>query len=157
MPQPSESLAAELRAVFAAEATTALRYAYFAQIAETEGHTQIAELFTDLADSITCAAHGHLDVLRDATLATGFRDVGDTPLNLASSVTAALEQSGETYPRLTAAALDEGGADLASWLTTLMALKKKHTARLDAALQEMARHSDEPAGDPALTGVRNDR
>ncbi|WP_055494260.1 ferritin family protein [Streptomyces sp. TP-A0356] len=140
----SESFAAGLRATLAAEALTVQRYTYFAQIAEIEGRTEIAKLFRDLAASVACAAHGHLDVLRDHVP----QGIGDTALNLASSVAEALRDADGTYPELTAAAFDEGQVDVASWLTTAAALKKAHVARLDAALRELA----EPAGrEPALT------
>jgi len=156
MPQLTDALVADLRAALAAEATAALRYTYYARTAGIEGHAQVAELFTALAGSAACAAHGHLDILRDAEPASGEREVGETPVNLASSVTGALEQSGQSYPRLVAAALDEGHADVASWLTALMALKKRHIVRLDAALNELARASDDLVGTTTRTGARDD-
>ncbi|MFF9205425.1 ferritin family protein [Streptomyces sp. NPDC014986] len=141
----SDTLAGDLRAALAVEAASALRYTYFAQTAEIEGHADVARLFTELADSLVCAAHGHLDVLRDTDTETaGHQDgVGDSRLNLASSVVAALHDAGELYPRLTSAALEEGHADTASWLSTLEALKKQHTARLKAALDDLTRTSGE--------------
>lgn len=133
----SEGFTAELRAVLAAEALSAQRYTYFAQVAEIEGHTEVAQHFTDLAASVACAAHGHLDVLRDATVEGTGPDIGETALNLASSVADALQDAGEAYPRLTAAAHAEGQVDIASWLTTLAALKKSHVTKLDALLSEL--------------------
>ncbi|WP_189939024.1 rubrerythrin family protein [Streptomyces sulfonofaciens] len=142
----SDVFAADLRSALAAEATSALRYTYFAQVAEIEGHTEIARLFTELADSVTCAVHGHLDVIRDATAPDDERrDIGETGLNLASSVAGALQDAGEVYPRLMTAAHEEGHADVASWLTTLTALKKRHTARLDAALESLTGAPSEAA------------
>jgi rubrerythrin len=143
----SDALAGNLRAALAAEAASALRYSYFAQTAEIEGHGEIARLFTELADSLVCAAHGHLDVLRDIGDPDSADGVGDTRLNLASSVVDALHDSGELYPRLTAAAHEEGHADAASWLSTLTALKKRHTGRLKAALDHLTRA---PGEQPAL-------
>ncbi|MER6010846.1 rubrerythrin family protein [Streptomyces bluensis] len=134
----TDAFAADLRSALAAEATSTLRYTYFAQIAEVEGHTEIAQLFTELAESISCAVHGHLDVLRDATAPDQHSDVGETRLNLASSVVSALQDASELYPRLTTTAHTEGHADIASWLTTLTALKKRHTARFNAALASLA-------------------
>ncbi|MCX2924096.1 rubrerythrin family protein [Streptomyces sp. NEAU-W12] len=133
----SDGLAADLRSAIAAEATAALRYTYFAQIAEVEGHTEIGQLFTELAESTRCVVHGHLDVLRDATTPGQRNDIGDTPLNVASAVVGALQDAGELYPRLASSAHAEGHADVASWLTTLTALKKRHTARFDMALTNL--------------------
>ncbi|GAA3173206.1 MULTISPECIES: ferritin family protein [Streptomyces] len=141
----SDRLAADLRAALAAEAASAVRYTYFAHTAEIEGHSEVARLFGELADSLVCAAHGHLDVLRDTDSENAGRQdgVGDSRLNLASSVVAALHDAGDLYPRLTSAALEEGQADTASWLSTLTALKKGHTARLQAALDDLTRTSGE--------------
>lgn len=143
----SDGLAGDLRAALAGEAASVLRYTYFAQTAEIEGHGEIARLFTELADSVVCAAHGHLDVLRDAGDPDGQDGVGDTRLNLASSLVDALHDAGELYPRLTTAAHEEGHADAASWLSTLTALKKRHTGRLKAALDDLTRS---PGEQPAL-------
>ncbi|MFF0591427.1 rubrerythrin family protein [Streptomyces sp. NPDC003781] len=144
----SNALATGLRSALASEATAMLRYTYFAQIAEIEGHTEIARLFTELADSTGCAVHGHLDVLRDATGPEQQNDIGETRLNVASSVAGALQDASELYPRLTATAHEEGHADIASWLTTLAALKKRHTVRFDAALVSL---TGAPDADPLPT------
>lgn len=146
----SESFAAAMRAALAGEANSSLRYAYFAQIAEIEGHTEVAGVFSELAESVGCAVHGHLDVLRDAIAPEQRNDIGETRLNLASSVAEALESTTAVYPRLTAAAFEEGHADVASWLTTVAALKKRHTARLDAVLTELTRTTgqDDLGGTP---------
>ncbi|WP_344587407.1 hypothetical protein [Actinomadura vinacea] len=137
--QRSESLVADVRAALAAEAVAVQRYTYFAQVAEIEGHTEIAVLFADLAQSIGCVAHGHLDVLGDtADTADAGRDVGETRLNLATSVAGAMKDAHEGYPGLASAAYGEGRTDVASWLTTLAALKKAHVAKLDAALRDLA-------------------
>ncbi|MER7922786.1 rubrerythrin family protein [Streptomyces sp. NPDC096057] len=141
----SDALAGELRAALAAEAASAVRYTYFAQTAEIEGHGEIARLFTELADTLVCAAHGHLDVLREVGDPERTDGVGDTRLNLASSVVSALHDSGEIYPRLTAATHEEGHADAASWLSTLTALKKRHTGRLKTALDQLTASDAQPA------------
>jgi rubrerythrin len=138
----TEDLLSGLRSAFAAESMTAQRYAYFAQTAEIEGMVDLARLFTELAESAACAAHGHLDMLEYADPATG-QPIGESRLNLAAAVTAALKEASEFYPGLTARAHAEGIADTASWLETLSALKKAHVARLNAALTALSgRHSD---------------
>ncbi|MFD9317591.1 ferritin family protein [Streptomyces sp. NPDC060053] len=143
MAHPSESYADGLHAVLAAEAVCAQRYTYFAQVAETEGHTETARLFTDLAASAACAAHGHLDVLRDLAVEADGPVLGDTRTNLAAAVAEALNEAVETYPRLTTTAHERGHGDVASWLTTLTALKKSHVAKFDTALRELSGASDD--------------
>ncbi|MFF5727185.1 ferritin family protein [[Kitasatospora] papulosa] len=134
MAQLSEGLASGLRSVFAAEAASVQRYTYFAQVAEIEGHGEIARLFTDLAESVGCVAHGHIDALQDIADPHTRKTVGETRLNLAASAAAALAEANDVYPRLTATAHEEGHTDVASWLTTLTAFKQAHLAKLDALL-----------------------
>ncbi|BAU81191.1 rubrerythrin family protein [Streptomyces laurentii] len=134
MAQLSEGLAIGLRSVFAAEAASVQRYTYFAQVAEIEGHGEIARLFSDLAESIGCVAHGHIDALQDIADPHTRKTVGETRLNLAASAAEALTEANEVYPRLTARAHEEGHPDVASWLTTLAALKHAHLGKLDALL-----------------------
>ncbi|WP_330460374.1 rubrerythrin family protein [Streptomyces sp. NBC_00820] len=138
MTQPSDGFLKGVHAKLATEALTVQRYTYFAQIAEIEGHTETAKLFRELAASVACVAHGHLDVLRDRLPQT----LGDTALNLASSLSEALRDAEGTYPDLTADAFEEGQIDVASWLTTAGALKKAHVAKLDAALRELTDSAD---------------
>lgn len=123
----------QLRAAFIAEASTVLRFRYFAQISEIEGSLDTARLFTDLAESAACVAHGHLDFLQTvADPATG-RPMGDTDLNLAAAVSSEIDAATVRYPALAQEAHNEGLADVASWLETLCALKHAHLARLTAA------------------------
>jgi rubrerythrin len=133
MTAPGPAFIPELATAFAAEAMAAQRYGYFAQIAEIEGRTEAAMLFSRLAESVACVAQGHMDVLRDAGEDIE-HPIGDTSTNLASAVQRGLDEGDTLYPRLRAAALAEGLADVASWLTTVMALKQAHLTRLDQAL-----------------------
>jgi len=133
MTAPGPAFLAELATAFAAEAMAAQRYGYFARIAEIEGRTEMAVLFSRLAESVACVAQGHMDVLRDVG-EENENPIGDTSTNLASAVKTELDEADSLYPRLKAAVLTEGLADVESWLTTVMALKQAHLARLDQAL-----------------------
>ncbi|MFE7318743.1 rubrerythrin family protein [Streptomyces sp. NPDC057555] len=128
-----QDLTTRLHAAFAAESMTAQRYFSFAQAAEIEGMVGLARLFSELAESASCAAQGHLDVLHYTDPMTDL-PVGETGLNIASALAACLRESTQTYPDLAALAHASGVADTASWLETLVALKKRHTERLQEAL-----------------------
>jgi rubrerythrin len=130
----SATLHADLRTAFQAESMSVLRYIYFAQVAAIEGHQDTARLFTELAESLSCVAHGHLDFLRYVADPGTDRQIGDTAANLAAATFGELTESTNLYPRLATAAHTEGLADVASWLETLCALKRAHAARLDEAL-----------------------
>ncbi|HEX6343730.1 ferritin family protein [Umezawaea sp.] len=141
MTGPSTRLHPGLRAAFAAEAVAVVRYTYFAQVAEVEGHAEAARLFTEAARSAECAAHGHLDFLRYAGDATTDEPIGETELNVASAVSGVLRDATESYPELVAAAHAEGLADVAGWLTTVAALKNAHTAKFERVLAQLTEHA----------------
>jgi rubrerythrin len=144
--ETSSELLSGLRTAFAAEATTAQRLTYFARIADVEGFPEIARLFDEMADSIACAAHGHLDWLEHAADPSTDRPTGDTELNLGASLQSGLHQASQLYPALAEAARADGLDDLASWFDTLRALKDGHLEKLERALDALtARH-------PAATG-----
>lgn len=128
---------ADLRAAFARESMAAQRYRYFAQIAEIEGYVDIARQFTELAESVGCVAHGHLDLLRSLADPGSGQPMGDTQLNVASAVSGGQQDVTELYPALLAAAHAEGLAEVAGWLRTVEALKKAHLARLEETLASL--------------------
>jgi rubrerythrin len=144
-PQPL----ADLRSAFAAEAMNAQRYAYFAEVAEIEGHAAVAKLFRDLTATAACVARGHLDFLQHAADPTTSRPIDDTRAQLVAALAGAAQEANEFYPQLAGKALDQGQADVASWLETLSALKRSHTAKLDQVLATLA----EPAGRADGSGV----
>ncbi|MGV9295835.1 rubrerythrin family protein [Amycolatopsis sp. NPDC003676] len=134
MTELTEQLSAELSTALTTEAMAVQRYTYFARIAEIEGHREIAQLFTELAETTSCVAHGHLDLLQPIADPATAQPIGDTRLNLASALAGGLRDADEHYPRRTAAAHAAGCADVASWLTSLAALKHTHVARINDAL-----------------------
>jgi rubrerythrin len=138
MTELNKTLYSGLRAAFVSEAMTAQRYTYFAQVAEIEGRVQIAQVFTELAESATCAAHGHIDFLQHFADPATEQPIGETQLNVASAVIGELYEATELYPELVVAARAEGLADVASWLTTMCALKRAHVARLKQVLDALS-------------------
>lgn len=128
----------DLRAAFAAEAMAVQRYTYFAEIAEIEGHQELAQALRELADTTGCVAHGHLDFLRLAADPSTRQPLGGTELNVAAILTGELHESTDLYPKLSEHAHGEGLADVASWLETLTALKGAHVTKLQAALEALS-------------------
>jgi rubrerythrin len=122
------ALVAGLRTAFAAEAMAAQRLTYFARIADIEGHPEIAVLFDEMAESIACAAHGHVDWLEDP--------VG-TERNLSAALASEHREAAELYPALAEAARADGLDEVASWFETLRALKAAHVDRLERALEDL--------------------
>ena len=54
-----------LKAAFAGESQANRRYLYFANKADIEGNSEVANLFRNTAEGETGHAHGHLDYLAD--------------------------------------------------------------------------------------------
>jgi rubrerythrin len=123
----------ELRAAFAADSMAAARYAYFGQVAQVEGLTEAASLFDELAETVLCAAHGHLDLLRQLDESTEGVAVGDTQQNLVAAVDAEVGST-TAYGRLANAAAAGALADVESWAITASARARAHLARLEAVL-----------------------
>ncbi len=142
--ETSKELLSGLRTAFAAEAMTAQRFTYFARVADVEGYPDIARLFDDMAESIACAAHGHVDWLQHVADPSIDLPIGDTQLNLAASVAGALREASQLYPALAEAARADGFADVASWFDTLHALKSSQAAKLERALDALT--AREPGG-----------
>jgi rubrerythrin len=137
MTELSESLFAELRRAFLAEAASTQRYSYFAQIAEIEGRLDVAKLFGELAESLTCVAHGHLDYLKLSGDPVTGGPIGESDQNLAAAMLGELDEASERYPALAEAAHGEGLADVASWFETLGALKRAHVGRIKGVLDAL--------------------
>lgn len=134
MSELSEQTLSDLKNAFAAESATVQRYAYFSQLAEIEGQAEIAKIFSDLAESLACVAHGHFDFLCEAADPASGQPIGETRLNLAAALATELSGATELYPRLADEALGAGLADVASWMMTLIALKRAHSDRLAEVL-----------------------
>jgi rubrerythrin len=134
MSELNDSLYRGLQSTFEAESANVQRYAFFAQIAEIEGHGETARLFRELADSLAVAAQGHLDHLRQVDDPATRLPIGGTEHNLAAALAGELDEGSGTYRALAEEARSEELPDLASWFETLVALKRAHVARLERAL-----------------------
>lgn len=145
MSELSERVLSDLRAAFAAESATIQRYAYFAQLAEMEGQAEVARVFSDLAESLACVAHGHYDFLHEVADPVSGQPTGETSLNLVAALASELRGATEYYPQLADAALGAGLADVGSWMMTLSALKKAHSDRLAEVLTGEPEQADPPA------------
>ena len=137
MSELNDSLYRGLQSTFDAEAANVQRYAFFAQIAEIEGHGDTSRLFRELADSLAVAAQGHMDHLRNVDDPMTRLPIGATEQNLAAALAGELEEASGSYRALAEEARSEEMPDLASWFETLIALKRAHVARLERALDAL--------------------
>jgi len=126
-----------LKEAFAGESQANRRYLFWARQAELEGHTEVAELFRDTAESETGHAFGHLEFL----VAAG--DPG-TDLPMTSTVEALkAAAAGETYeftamyPTFAKTAREEGFEEIADWFSTLARAERTHAGRYEKALEKL--------------------
>ncbi len=115
-----------LKDSFNKEAAAALRYLYFAKLAEIEGLTAVADVFRKFAQGAECSAHGSLDFLKPAGDPETDFGLTDTESNLESALLAEARVSAQDYPAMALTARREGFSDIASWFETLAKLKKAH-------------------------------
>lgn len=117
---------------FVAESTEAQRFAYHAGLTAVQRDLERSTLFHDLAEELSFAAHGHLDLLRALAPAldgSRFGHLGHSPLSIEEC---ALDASPQSYEARAESASRNGLDDVASWFLALAALKRDHYQRIGA-------------------------
>ncbi|OSQ50249.1 rubrerythrin family protein [Thalassospira alkalitolerans] len=125
-----------LRAAFAAEAQTNRRYLYFAQQADIEGYTEVAEMFRAAAEAETGHAFGHLEFLEQVGDPATGQSIGTTRLNLEAALIDEKNEAENRYPEMARAAREEGFDDIADWFESLARVEAAHASRMERALNE---------------------
>lgn len=123
-----------LRRLFSEEAQTGGLYRYFSRIAEFEGYSEFAALFSTMAEAQALFADGHLDFLRTVSDPTTGMPLGETESNLASALESERVASDSAYPAMAKTAHSEGFPAIASWFETLALSRKAHYARFSDAV-----------------------
>ena len=130
---------ANLKDAFAGESQANRRYLYFATVADVEGHPDVAGQFRDTAEGETGHAHGHLDYLKKVgDPATGL-PMGNTELNLKTSVAGETYEYTQMYPGFAKTAREEGFEDVAEWFETLARAERSHAGRFQKGLDSLGK------------------
>lgn len=124
----------QLKSAFARECMLLRRYAWFARMAELEGHDAAAQVFRELAEAVEAHADGTLDYLRMTGDPLTGGAVGPTEENLFAALSAEQDASLRRYPEMARVAREEGRHQEAAWFDTLAAGKRGHLRRLKALL-----------------------
>lgn len=128
-----------LRDAFAGEAMANRRYLYFAQKADIEGKTEVANIFRITADGETGHAFGHMEFLEEiGDPATSF-PIGSTIDNLKSAIAGETHEYTDMYPGMARTAREEGFDDIAEWFETLAMAEKSHAGKFQRALDKVER------------------
>jgi rubrerythrin len=142
----SDDLGAEFDGIvwdaFTNEAAIAALYLYFSSVAHIEHLPEVGEAFREMAESVSCIAHGHFDILRYETDPASGLPRGDTVQNLASAVHTATADASVRYAQMRQQARDAGLEDAVSWIDTVIALKRHHANRLAAMLDKNQRREE---------------
>jgi len=127
-----------LREAFAGESMANRRYTYFAQKADIEGHSDIAEIFRSTAEGETGHSLGHLEFLEEVGDPATGEPMGDTLTNLKSAIAGETHEYTEMYPGMARTAREEGFEDVADWFETLAKAERSHAGRFTKALETLS-------------------
>jgi rubrerythrin len=132
-----EELSTSLWEAFNSEAGTTALYRYFSAVAKIEGFPEVSAILREMAESVECLAHGHFDALRYEADPVSGLPLGDTAQNLISAAHSVTEGALVRYVRMQQLAREAGLEDVASWLGTVIAVKRRHAERLSGALRSV--------------------
>jgi rubrerythrin len=127
-----------LKEAFAGESQANRRYLFFARQAELEGHTEVASLFRDTAESETGHAFGHLEFLAQVGDPATDAPIGTTVDNLKSAAAGETYEFTAMYPTFAKTAREEGFEEIADWFSTLARAERTHAGRYEKALEKLA-------------------
>lgn len=126
-----------LKEAFALESQANMRYRYFANQAELEGHPEMAALFRSTAQGELGHADGHLAFLQACGDPVTGLPFGTTRDNLASALASENLESGDMYIRMGHVARQEGFDDVADWFESLVRAENSHVSRYEKALSQL--------------------
>ena len=126
-----------LKAAFAGESQANRRYLYFANKADIEGNSEVANLFRNTAEGETGHAHGHLDYLAHVGDPATDLPIGSSLNNLKSAVAGETHEYTDMYPGMAKTARNEGFDEIADWFETLAKAERSHANRYAKALAEL--------------------
>jgi rubrerythrin len=127
-----------LKEAFAGESQANRRYLYFAQKADIEGYNDVAAVFRSTAEGETGHAHGHLEFLEETGDPATGEPIGDTVLNLKSSIAGETHEYTDMYPGMARTAREEGFDEIADWFETLAKAEKSHAGKFQKTLDTIA-------------------
>jgi len=126
-----------LKDAFAGESQANRRYTYFAQQADIEGHSEVAEIFRSTAEGETGHALKHLEFLAAVGDPATDLKIGSTADNLRSAIAGETHEYTDMYPGMARTAEEEGFDEIAAWFQTLAMAEKSHAGRFQKTLDKL--------------------
>ena len=127
-----------LKDAFAREAMANRRFLYFAEIADVDGHPEVAAAFREVAESETGHANGHLDYLVDVGDPVTDGPMGDTVDNLTAALASERHDASTVYVTMARTARDEGFDEIADWFASLATAEESHAGRFQELLDGLS-------------------
>jgi rubrerythrin len=131
--------AENLKVAFAGESQANRRYLYFAEKADAEGLSDVAELFRAISKGETKHAFGHFDHLCEGGVgdpATGLQ-VRNTREMLESAIAGEKYEYTEMYPGFAATAREEGFPEIGEWMEVMAKAERVHAQRFQKMLDSL--------------------
>jgi len=131
--------AQNLKVAFAGESQANRRYLFFAEKADTEGASEVSELFQKIAIGETKHAFGHFEALRnngEGDPVTGL-PVGNVKEMLASAIAGETYEYTEMYPGFALAAREEGFPEIGEWMEVMAKAERVHAQRFQKLLDSL--------------------
>jgi rubrerythrin len=126
-----------LKAAFALECQTVLRYLFFARKADIEGFSEVAAVFRSAAEGEIQHAEGHLGWMEAFGDPVTGMAIGDTVACLSSAISGETAETSEGYPEMALAAREEELGEIAEWFETLARAERQHAERFRRALEDL--------------------
>ena len=127
-----------LKDAFSGESQANRRYLYFAQKADVEGYSDVAQVFRSTAEGETGHAHGHLEFLEGVGDPATGEPIGNTELNLRAAIAGETHEYTDMYPGMAKTAREEGFDEIADWFETLAKAERSHAGRFQKALEQLS-------------------
>lgn len=124
-----------LKKAFTVESEAAMRYEYFANRANIEGHNEVAMLFSSSGAGERGHALGHLEFLKTDPISGNA--LNRTRLNIQSAITGETAEYHDMYPRMAEIAREEGFEEIAIWFETLAKAERSHANQFQKALNTL--------------------
>lgn len=132
MQRPEIKTMANLEAAFAGESMAHAKYRYFAKIARSEGHEDVARVFEETAAQEVQHAMGHLDLLYPKAEMS-------TARCLQMAIEGETYEYSEMYPGFLKTAQQEGHASAVGEIKQQIAESKEHAEIFKVTLEKAAK------------------
>eukprot|EP00180_Rhodochaete_pulchella_P000396 Plantae.Rhodophyta-Rhodochaete_pulchella.ctg12764.p1 GENE.Plantae.Rhodophyta-Rhodochaete_pulchella.ctg12764~~Plantae.Rhodophyta-Rhodochaete_pulchella.ctg12764.p1 ORF type:complete len:291 (-),score=47.87 Plantae.Rhodophyta-Rhodochaete_pulchella.ctg12764:60-932(-) len=133
---------ANLKAAFASQCMSVVRYEYYAQKAEVCGDMESAAVFRQVASSAQQQAMGHMEFLEETGDPVNDHEIGATETNLTGCSLQAQDDAERNFPKWANEARKERMEDAADWFDMVGEAMKRHSFAFEEERQALEEEED---------------